>query len=414
MLLYDVSSSDVEGSCCPLAQFGDHRDGKKGKRQIVYGLLCASDGCPIAVEMFTGNTADPTTLATQVNKIRDRFGLTQVALVGDRGMITTRRIREDLKPAMIDWIAALTTTDIRKLLKPTKTHVAPLKPAELVPDAVAEMTHDTFPGERLMVCFNPRLQQERARKREDLLVATEQVLEKIAASVRSGHRTGAAAINQAVGRDINRRKVGKHVDVTVTDTALTWQRREERIAAEAHLDGVYVVRTSLDAKTITAHATVAAYQNLATVERTFRNAKSDLNIRPLYMYKADRVRAHVFLCMLALYLEWHMRRALAPMLFQDDDPDGAKATRKTPVEPAQPSDVAKRKAATKRCADGLPTHSFRTLLADLATVTLNEMHVKDKPECVLPIVTQLSDVQQKAFNLLTIKPNHFVPMNKTG
>ncbi|MYG27663.1 MAG: IS1634 family transposase, partial [Boseongicola sp. SB0677_bin_26] len=321
LILYDVSSSYLEGRKCPLAAFGHNRDGKRGKMQVTCGLLCAADGCPVAVEVFPGNTSDPATVASQVDRVRKRFGIGRVAFVGDRGMLTTARIREDLEPAGLDWISALKTSDIRKLLREGADGApAPLVPEALVPDAVAEVTGPDFPGERLMVCLNPRLREERARKREDLLKATEEALEAIAASVRSGRLKGREAIDRRVGRDANRRKVGKHFEIDVTDGGISWRRREGRIAAEARLDGVYVIRTSLDSASLGPEAAVEAYKSLASVERAFLTMKaSRLRIRPVHVYSEDHVRAHVFLCMLACHVEWHMRRRLAPILFEDDD-----------------------------------------------------------------------------------------------
>ena len=413
LILYDVSSSYLEGTCCTLAAFGHNRDGKRGKRQIVFGMLCASDGCPVAVEVFPGNTSDPSTVARQVNRIRRRFGIDRVALAGDRGMLTTARIRKDLKPAGLDWISALKTQDIRKLLKEGAAGV-PLVPEALAPDAVAEVTSPDFAGERLMVCLNPRLRQERARKREDLLKATEEALHRIAASVRAGRLKGREAIDRRVGRDVNRRKVGKHLEVDVTDDGIAWRRRKERIAAEARLDGVYVIRTSLDAASMGAAEAVEAYKSLAGVERAFRNVKSDLRIRPVFVYSPDHVRAHVFLCMLALHVEWHMRRRLAPMLFEDDDREAARAARSTPVEKARPSDSARRKAATKRTADDLPAHSFRTLLDDLSGMALNQLRLPGHGESLLTVVTTPTRVQKRAFELLGVKPEQNVPIRMTG
>ncbi|WP_420431079.1 IS1634 family transposase, partial [Candidatus Poriferisocius sp.] len=326
LILYDVSSSYMEGKQCPLAEFGHSRDGKRGKRQITYGLLCAEDGCPVAIEVFSGNTADPQTLASQVQKIQARFGIEKVALAGDRGMITTARIREDLAPAGLDWISALRSQDIRKLARGAPPV---LVPEALVPDAVAEIASPDFPGERLMVCLNPRLRAERARKREELLVATEEVLAGIAAAHGRGKpgAAGRARTWKAIGRKANRKNVERHFDITVTDGEMVWARSEERIAGEARLDGIWVVRTSLGAGAIGAEAAVDAYKRLSTVERAFRMAKSDLAIRPIHVYTATHVRAHVFLCMLALYVEWHMRRRLAPMLFQDDEKEGAREER---------------------------------------------------------------------------------------
>ena len=410
LVLYDVSSSFVEGRCCPLAAFGHNRDGKKGKQQITYGLLCAANGCPVAVEVFSGNTADPSTVASQVKRVRSRFGIDHVALVGDRGMITTARIRADLEPAGLDWISALKTQDIRKLLKASGDAPAPLEPETLVPDAVAEITGPDFPGERLMVCLNPRLREERRRKREDLLQATEEALETIAASVRSGRLKGREAINRRVGRDANRRKVEKHFAIAVTDDDIAWSRREARIAAEARLDGVYVIRTSLGPEAIGRAEAVEAYKSLAQVERAFRVLKaSRLGIRPVHVHSEDHVRAHVFLCMLACHLEWHLRRRLAPLLFEDDDREGARAQRRSPVEPARVSESARAKAAAKCTADGLPVHGFTSLLADLATLTLNEASVPATPDHCFPVFAQPTPLQGRAFELLEIDPARIHP-----
>ncbi|MCY4458787.1 MAG: transposase [Albidovulum sp.] len=409
LILYDVSSSYLEGTFCPLAAFGHSRDGKRGKRQIVFGMLCAADGCPVAVEVFPGNAADPSTVASQVNKIRKRFGIDRVALVGDRGMLTAARIREDLEPAGIDWISALKTQDIRKLLKDGADGApAPLEPGAQFPDAVAEVAGPDFPGERLMVCLNPRLRLERARKRADLLQATEEALARIARSVRSGRLKGRESIDRRVGRDIDRRKVGKHIEVDVTDDGISWRRRQDRIDAEARLDGVYVIRTSLDSASMGAAEAVEAYNSLASVERAFRNAKSDLRIRPVYVYSPDHVRAHVFLCLLALHVEWHMRRRLAPLLFEDDDRAGALAQRNSPVE------TARRKDAAMRAADDLPAHSFRTLLDDLSGMALNQLRLPSHGVSLLSVVTKPTPVQKRAFQLLGVDPGHNVPKWLTG
>ena len=372
LILYDVSSSYLEGRCCPLAAFGHSRDAKKGKMQITFGLLCVADGCPVAVEVFAGNTGDPATVASQVAKLRSRFGLTRLALVGDRGMITTARIREDLEPAGLDWISALRNTDLRKLPRPSDGE-APLDPDALVADAVAEISGPDFPGERLMVCLNPRLRDQRERKREALLRETEAALRGIADSA-ARHRPGPAnrdRINRALGAKGNRRKMLKHFDITVGDGTMTFRRNAARVAAEAALDGIYVVRTSLPANAIGAEGAVEAYKKLSTVERAFRAVKTDLRIRPLYVHTEEHVRGHVFLCMLSCYIEWHMRRSLAPLLFEDDDRPAAQAGRRTPVGKACVSPGAKMKADAKRTADGFPVHSFRTLLDDLSSVALN-------------------------------------------
>ena len=415
LILYDVTSSFLEGGCCPLAAFGHNRDGKKGKEQIVFGLLCTEEGCPVAVEVFAGNRGDPMTLGAQITKIRDRFGVGRVALVGDRGMITTARIRQELEPATLDWISALKATDIRKLLRQQGAdggEPAPLCPEALVPDQVAEIVSPEFPGERLLVCLNPRLREQRARKREALLEATEEILETIAQGLgRPGapHR-GRDWINRRVGREANRRKVEKHFQITVTDDALTWSRNQEKIAAEARLDGLYVIRTSLDAATMGPGEVVEAYKSLSRVEQAFRLLKTTrLQVRPVYVYNADRVRAHLFLCMLAYYVEWHLRRRLAPLLFEDDDRQQARAKRTSPVQPAQISDRAKAKADTKTTAEGFPVHSLKTLLADLATLTLNQVTLPTNPEQGFPMIAQPTPLQRKAFELLEVEPAKIVP-----
>ena len=411
LILYDVSSSYLEGRCCPLAAFGHNRDGKKGRQQITYGLLCAADGCPVAVEVFAGNTSDPATLASQVHKVRRRFGIDRVAFIGDRGTLTTARIRADLEPAGLDWISALQTRDLRKLLRspdPDADAPAPLAPEALVPDAVAEITGPDFPGERLMVCLNPRLREERRRKREDLLQATEKTLAAIAATA-ARRKPGPANRDRtikALGRDANRRKVEKHFDITVHDAGMDWARNPDRIRAEARLDGIYVVRTSLDPATMGAQAAVAAYKSLAGVERAFLTMKtSRLRVRPVHVYSEDHVRAHVFLCMLAFHVEWHMRRDLAPILFEDDDREAARAQRSSPVEPAAVSGSARGKADTRRTPDGLPVHSFSTLLADLGTLTLNHASLPGRPDSRFLLASDPTALQARAFELLDIEPN---------
>ena len=408
LILYDVSSSFLEGGKCPLAAFGRSRDGKKGKKQINYGLLCGPDGCPAAVEVFAGNTADPMTLATQVAKIRSRFGISRVALAGDRGMLTTARIREDVGPAGLDWISALKSADIRKLArKGPDGGAAPLRPGELADDAVAEIASPDFPGERLMVCLNPRLREERRRKREELLRAAEAALERIAAPVRAGTLKGEAKIGRRAGRDANRRKVEKHFEITVTGDGMAFRRREEKIAAEAALDGICVIRTSLDENRIGAGDAVTACKSLSRVERAFRNVKSDLGIRPVHVHTEDHVRAHVFLCMLALYVEWHMRKALAPLLFEDHDREAAREERDSPVAPAEVSDAAKAKAASKRTPDGLPAHSFSTLLADLGTLCAGEYRIPGSAATVWS-TCRPTPLQKRALELTSADPGEGV------
>ena len=422
LLLYDVSSSYLEGRSCPLAAFGHNRDGKKGKLQIVFGLLCAEDGCPIAVEVFSGNTGDPKTVASQVEKIQGRFGIESIALVGDRGMLTTARLREDLSPAGLAWISALRTDAIRKLMRPSKSGTegdqpAPLRPGELVPDRVAEILSPEFPGERLLVCLNPRLRQDRARKREELLRATEKILETIASAVRSprSRLRGQQAINRRVGRDVNRKKVAKHFRIEVRDDDIRWSRNQEKIDAEAQLDGIYIVRTSLAASEIGASEAVEAYKSLSRVERAFRSLKTaQLALRPVYVYSEAHVRGHVFLCLLAYYLEWHLRRALAPLLFEEEDRAGARALRKSPVEKAQVSERTKAKAARKRTTDGLPVQSFRTLLANLGTLTLNQVTLPNAPAHPFAMFAKPTPLQAKAFDLLGVDPTRFVASKWPG
>ena len=418
LVLYDVTSSYVEGRCCPLAQFGYNRDGKRGKRQIVIGLLCARDGCPIAVEVFEGNTADPNTVGVQVKKLRQRFNVDRIALVGDRGMVTTARIVETLKPAQLDWISALKHSDLRKLSTADDADDSPpLQTESLVPDAVAEIVSPDYPNERLMVCFNPRLQAERKRRREALLVATEAILTRIAAIVkRKGSKLrGSDKINHRVGREANRRNVEKHFDIEVTDDALTFARNDARIAEEARLDGVYVIRTNLPKDAIDAAETVAAYKSLSKVERAFRMLKSSgLQVRPVHVYTADHVRGHVFLCALACHVEWHLRKKLAPMLFEDDDPDSADAKRKSPVEAAQKSDRALRKSQSKRTDDGIKVHSLPTLLADLQTLTLNTVELATHPGEAFESISRPTRQQQRALDLAGVDPAKMFPASNNS
>jgi hypothetical protein len=401
LVLYDVSSSWLEGRCCELARFGYSRDGKKGKLQIVYGLLCAADGCPVAVEVFEGNTADPMTLSTQIDKLKERFGLSRVVLVGDRGMITSARIRDELKPAGLDWITALRAPQIRALLDTGAFQLSLFDERDL-----AEVTAPEFPGERLVVCKNPLLAEERARKREDLLQATEAALAKLADQIaRGAGRKGQDKIARAVGRIENRYKLAKLFDITVAEDGFSFARNPDRIAAEARLDGFYVIRTSVEDKALAAESVVGAYKDLARVERAFRSLKTvDLHIRPIHHWLAPRVRAHVLLCMLACHVEWHMRERLKPMLFDDEDPAAAAGQRASIVAPAQSSPAALRKRGSKVTADGGPVHSFQTLLRDLATCTLNEMTTTLNNAYSFTLVATPTPLQAKAFRLLDVDP----------
>jgi hypothetical protein len=400
LVLYDVSSSYFEGRTCSLARFGYNRDGKKGKLQIVFGLLCTAEGCPVAVEVFEGNIGDPSTLQSQITKIKQRFNLERVVLVGDRGMITAARLEETIKPAGLDWITALRAGAIRALAEAGALQLSLFDKRDL-----AEIASPDYPGERLMVCRNPLLADERARKRRELLDATERKLLDIQARVRRDKKPlrGKDKIGLAVGTDLNHYKMAKHFVVTITDDNLTFARNTAQIDAEAALDGLYVLRTNLAPEAIDATSTVRAYKQLASVERAFRSIKTvDLEVRPIHHRRPDRVRAHVLLCMLAYYLEWHMRRALKPILFDDHDTNAAEAARTSIVAKAQRSEAAQRKAATKHTDDGLPVHSFRSLLGDLATVTRNTMAMAQTPDASFVLYPQLTQIQARAFQLLNV------------
>lgn len=400
LVLYDVSSSYMEGRCCLLAKRGYNRDGRKGMLQIVYGLLCAPDGCPVAIEVFDGNTADPMTLAPQVEKLKRRFRLNHVVLVGDRGMITEARLTEDVKAAGLDWITALRAPAIRQLVNSGALQLSLFDQRDL-----ATITSPEFPGERLVVCRNPDLAAERTRKREALLVATEKDLARIKAAVARQRNSlrGTANIGLAAGAVLNKYKMKKHFDLEITDTAFGFARKTADIAAEAATDGIYVVRTSLAEAALSEADTVRSYKSLSRVERAFRCLKTvDLHIRPVYHWLADRVRAHVFLCMLAYYLEWHMRKRLAPMLFEDTDKAEAEAQRRSVVAPAQRSKAAVRKQTTGLTEDGLAVHSFQSLLADLATLARNTLTTAISPLLPLTVLTRPTPIQQKAFDLLGV------------
>jgi Transposase DDE domain len=400
LVLYDVSSSYMEGRCCPLAKRGYSRDGRRGTLQIVYGLLCAPDGCPVAIEVFEGNTADPMTLAAQVDKLKHRFQLEHVVLVGDRGLITQARITEDITSAGLDWITALRAPAIKALLESGALQLSLFDQRDM-----ASITAPEFPGERLVVCRNPDLAAQRCRKRAELLAATEGDLTRIQTAVarRRDPLRGTAEIALAVGAVINRHKVAKHFALDISDTSFSFARKDTEIAAEAATDGIYVVRTSLPAESFDDATTVRSYKSLALVERAFRCIKTvDLQVRPVYHWLADRVRAHVFLCMLAYHLEWHMRQRLAPMLFDDPDKHTAEALRTSVVAQAQRSPAAVTKQTTGLTPDGLPVHSFRSLLADLATLARNTVTTAITPDYPITVLTRPTSIQQKAFALLGI------------
>jgi transposase len=403
LVLYDVSSTYFEGRCCPLAKLGHSRDGKKGKLQVVFGLMCNAQGCPIAVEVFEGNTGDPKTLASQIEKLCDRFDLEHIVLVGDRGMLTSARIRKELKLVEgLEWITALRAPAIRRLVEKGALQLSLFDKKDL-----AEISSPDFANERLIACKNPLLAEERARKRAELLAATERELEAIVAATRRSKRPfrGKDKIALRVGRVIGRFKMAKHFRINITETGLRYERDQERIAAEALLDGIYIVRTSLPETQLSSTAVVGAYKGLSVVERAFRSLKTvDLKVRPIHHWLADRVRAHILLCMLAYYVEWHMRQALAPVLFDDDDKQGAALRRESIVAPAKRSLRAESKDATKRRPDDdSPVHSFQTLLQDLATIAKNRVKPKIPSAPEFDLVTTPTVLQRRAFDLLGVR-----------
>ena len=403
LVLYDVSSSYYTGRHCNLASFGHSRDGRNDYPQIVYGLLCNAEGCPVAVEVFEGSTADPTTLSTQIERVRKRFAIERVIFVGDRGMITSRRIEEELRGVEgLDWITALRSSAIRKLVEQQVIQLSLFDEQDLV-----EVHSPEYPGERLVVCRNPLLAADRARKREELLQATERELEEVAAATARARRPlrGKENIGLRVGKFINKHRVGKHFLLEITEEAFGYRRDEQKIAQEAALDGLYVIRTSVSRQEFSAEAAVRAYKDLSKVERAFRCIKTvDLKVRPIYHRLEERVRAHVFLCMLAYYVEWHMRRKLKPLLFEEEEPQAAEALRASIVAPAQRSDSARRKDSTKRTEEGLPLHSFQSLLADLATLTRNEVHSGEDSSHTFSILTEPTRLQARAFQVLGVRP----------
>jgi hypothetical protein len=399
LVLYDVSSAAFEGRTCPLGAIGHPKDGVRGRLQIVYGLLASKDGIPVAIEVFAGNTGDPKTVAAQVTRVKDRFSITKVVLVGDRGMLTAARLREDLAPAHLDWITALRAPQVKKLVRDGDLQLTLFDQTDL-----AEITSPDFPGERLVACKNPFLEAERARKRESLLAATEADLEKIAAAcarTRAPLR-GQDKIAVRVDRVLRRRKVAKHFTVQISHDSIRYARDQDSITAEAKLDGIYVLRTSVDASSLDNSQIVSSYKALAQVERAFRAFNTDLDIRPIRHRTEDRVRAHVFLRMLSYYISWHMQARLAALLFTDDDKPAAQAARPSPVAPAARSPKALAKAATKHTPAAAPVHSLSSLLADLGTVCLNTIAPADPALPGFRLVTTPTAVQRQAFALLGV------------
>jgi hypothetical protein len=399
LVLYDVSSAAFEGRTCPLGAIGHPKDGVRGRLQIVYGLLTSKDGVPVAIKVFAGNTGDPTTVAAQVARIKDRFALTRVVLVGDRGMLTAARLREDVAPAHLDWITALRAPAVKKLVRGGDLQLTLFDQIDL-----AEITSPDFPGERLVACMNPFLRAERARKRESLLQATEADLGKIAAACARARAPlrGKDKIALRVDRVLNRRKVAKHFTIAIADDSVSYARNQDSITAEAALDGVYVLRTSVAAGDLDSPGIVSSYKALAQVERAFRAFNTDLDIRPIRHRTETRVRAHVFLRMLSYYISWHMQARLAPVLFADDDKPAARDARPSPVAPAARSPRALAKAATKQTPADLPVHSFGSLLADLATICLNTIAPADPALPGFRLVTTPTPLQRHALDLLGV------------
>jgi hypothetical protein len=389
MVMFDLSSSWMEGTHCPLAKRGYSRDHKGGKLQIEYGLMTDSDGRPVAVEVFAGNTADPTAFIAAVDKVKDRFGLSGVVMVGDRGMITTARIAATGDLGGVDWISALRAPDIKKLANDAVLQMSLFDEANL-----AEISHPDFPGERLIACKNPALAELRAANRVELLAATEALLEPIKASVEAGRLAGADKIGVRVGKVVGEHKMAKHFNVTIGESTLSWERNADAIAAEAALDGIYVIRTSVAAERLDAPGVVSAYKDLSTLERDFRNIKAiDLDLRPIYHRSEDRVRAHVLICMLAAYIAWHLRKAWAPLTFTDEIPPA----RTDPVVPARRSASATAKASTRADDQGRPVRSFTGVLDHLATLTRNTTRIAGTTIDILATPTIL---QRQAFELI--------------
>jgi len=398
LVLYDLTSTYFEGRHCPIARFGHSRDERSGNPQIVYGLLTDAEGCPVAVEVFAGNTADPNTVKSQIDKLRQRFGLARVILVGDRGTLTSARLREDLQTQPgLAWITALRAPQIQTLARAGALQMSLFDQRDLV-----EITHEDFPGERLIACRNPLLADERARKRTDLLTATEKELVKIQTATQRPKRPfrGKERIALRVGKVLGRYKMAKHFHCHFQEDQFRFEQSRASIDRESELDGVYVIRTNVPAAQASSEDAVRYYKELSKVERAFRSLKSvDLKVRPIHHHLENRVRAHVFLCMLAYYVEWHMRRSLATMLFDDADPAAGDALRSSVVAPAQRSPQAQQKARTKRTADGTPVHSFHTLLADLRTIARNTVTLGATS---FVMTTTPTPLQQHALDLLKV------------
>ena len=399
-VFYDVSSSYYEGRSCPLARHGHNRDDKKGRLIIVYGVLTDRDGRPVSVQVYPGNTGDPSTVTDQVNKLRERFGISRMVLVGDRGMLTQAQIEKLKAYPQLGWISALRSESIRQLVENQELQLSLFDQQDL-----AEIRSDEFPGERLVACFNPLLADERARKRKELLVATEEKLQRIARQVARRTKTPLLTdeIALKVGKVIDRHKVGKHFRLHIEDGVFRWQRDEASIARQAALDGIYVIRTSEPKKRLSAEDTVRSYKNLGQVEQVFRCFKGiDIRVRPIRHSTDPRVRAHLFLCLLAYYVEWHMRRALGSVLFDDQELTAKRKTR-DPVAKAKPSPSVQRKKTQRTTSDGLVVHSFHTLLEDLGTLCRNRCRILADPSGnTFTQDTQPTPLHARVFQLLDL------------
>jgi transposase len=396
LVLYDLSSSYFEGTTCPLAKLGYSRDGKKGLLQVNYGLLTDARGCPVAVSVHEGNVSDSATFAAEVQRVRESFGISELVMVGDRGMIGHKAIAELREMEGVGWITALKTSSIRALLESGQLQLGLFDERNLI-----ELASPDYPGERLVVCRNPQLTKLRAHKREDLLAATEKSLQAIQARVTAGRLRGMDAIGLRLGRVVNQYKVAKHFELTICEDAFTFERKHDAIAEEAALDGIYIIRTSVDAQRMDAPECVRNYKALANVERAFRSLKTvDLKVRPIHHRTADRVRAHILLCMLAYYVEWHMREAWRELMFAD--PDQAAKAMRDPVAPAQRSQAAMTKIAHRTLDDGMPVHSFSTLMAEMATIVRNTCRTPSAgPEApTFDIVTKPNATQRHALDLI--------------
>jgi transposase len=396
LVLYDLSSSYFEGSHCPLAKLGYSRDGKRGTLQVNYGLLTDDRGCPVAISVYEGNTSDSTTFAPQVKRLREEFGIASMVMVGDRGMISQKAIDEMSKDTDVAWITALRSSSIGTLVEQGHLQMDLFDERNLL-----EISSPDFPGERLVACRNPELAKLRVHTRNDLLLATEKELEKIKLRVESAKLVGKDKIGVAAGKVVNRYKVSKHFELTITDDALSFARLQDSIAAEAALDGLYIIRTSVQAQRMDAPTCVRTYKSLAQVERAFRSIKTmDLKVRPIHHHLENRVRAHIFLCMLAYYVEWHMREAWRELMFSDED-QAAKLIR-DPVAPAQRSDEAMKKVQSRTLDDGTPVHSFQTLMATLAGIVRNTCRTPggraDAP--TFEITTTHNPQQKRALELI--------------